>query len=218
MPSTEDSDKIYFTLGVANVCTIAYGAGGTVHGRRCSLSLPSSPLRWTCFPPFPGHPGFLTYFYTMKFPLLIGIRYFFYKGRKWHLFLLDFCYFANLLLLAYLWLFNDRPEALMMIFGVTCVYPLPPAPFALVAPRCATGCPTRRCALVSVWTVMLGLRDRSYPANHCGAVCHRPCVLLLCVQDGAVGVGSAGIPQQVRMLRCACADSAAAAVLHVTGR
>lgn len=45
----------------------------------------------------------------------------FYLGRKWHLFLLDFCYFANLLLLAYLWLFNDSPEVLMMIFGVAYV-------------------------------------------------------------------------------------------------
>lgn len=68
-----------------------------------------------------GHPGFLTYFYSFKFPLLIGIRFVFYLGRKWHLFLLDFCYFANLLLLAYLWLFNDSPEVLMMIFGVAYV-------------------------------------------------------------------------------------------------
>lgn len=66
-----------------------------------------------------GHAGFLPYFYTVKFPLLIGIRYFFYRGRKWHLFLLDFCYFANLLLLAYLWFFNDSPEVFMMIFGIT---------------------------------------------------------------------------------------------------
>lgn len=57
-------------------------------------------------------PGFLTHF---SHDTGLGIN------QKWHLFLLDFCYFANLLLLCYLWILNDEPRLLMMVFGVTYV-------------------------------------------------------------------------------------------------
>lgn len=48
-------DKVFFTLGVVNVLVIAYAAG--------------------------GHPGFLTYYYTIKFPLLLGIRWWYYTKK-----------------------------------------------------------------------------------------------------------------------------------------
>jgi hypothetical protein len=35
--------------------------------------------------------------------VLLGARWAVYRAKRWHYYLLDFCYFANLLLLVHLW-------------------------------------------------------------------------------------------------------------------
>jgi len=69
-------DKISFTLGILNISFTVFILGA-----------------------FPQH---FYWVYTIKFPILIGLRYYFYHQAKWHYFLLDFCYFANILFLLYL--------------------------------------------------------------------------------------------------------------------
>ena len=54
-----------------------------------------------------GHGGFLPWYYTIKAPIMIGTRFFVYKNKAWHWFLMDFCYFVNTALLVYLWIYPD---------------------------------------------------------------------------------------------------------------
>lgn len=42
--------------------------------------------------------------YTGQVLVLMAIRWGWYRAKKWHYYLLDFCYFANLSLLVHLWL------------------------------------------------------------------------------------------------------------------
>jgi len=69
-------DKISFTVGIVNIALTSFFLGRL--------------------------PQYFFWVYTVKFPLLIGLRYYFYHKNKWHYFLLDFCYFANLTFLFYL--------------------------------------------------------------------------------------------------------------------
>jgi hypothetical protein len=41
--------------------------------------------------------------YTCQVLVLLGARWAVYRAKRWHYYLLDFCYFANLLLLVHLW-------------------------------------------------------------------------------------------------------------------
>jgi hypothetical protein len=41
--------------------------------------------------------------YTCQVLVLLGARWAVYCAKRWHYYLLDFCYFANLLLLVHLW-------------------------------------------------------------------------------------------------------------------
>ncbi len=43
----------------------------------------------------------LPYLYTVKFVVLLSWRFYTYKQNKWHLFMLDFCYWTNTLLIVY---------------------------------------------------------------------------------------------------------------------
>jgi hypothetical protein len=42
--------------------------------------------------------------YTSQVVVLLAARWAVYRAKRWHYYLLDFCYFANLLLLVHLWL------------------------------------------------------------------------------------------------------------------
>eukprot|EP01118_Nematostelium_gracile_P007413 TRINITY_DN2414_c0_g1_i1.p1 TRINITY_DN2414_c0_g1~~TRINITY_DN2414_c0_g1_i1.p1 ORF type:complete len:387 (+),score=65.90 TRINITY_DN2414_c0_g1_i1:56-1216(+) len=70
-------DKMAFTLGVYNMALSMFLLG--------------------------KHPEWFYLVYTIKFPILLGLRYYLYKKNKWHYFLLDFCYFANFLMLVFLY-------------------------------------------------------------------------------------------------------------------
>lgn len=86
-------DKIFFILGVANIIV---------------LSLGIFEVHWI-----------LPYYYTVKAPILIGSRFFMYKRHKWHLFLLDFCYFGNTMLLIYMWVAPFSAEFFSVVFALS---------------------------------------------------------------------------------------------------
>lgn len=98
-------DKIFFVLGVANLLLLCYG--------------------------FFSAPYILPYLYTIKAPILIGYRLFYYGAHKWHLFLLDFCYFANILVLIYLWVFPHSGSLFVIVFALS----HGPLTFAIIAFR-----------------------------------------------------------------------------------
>ncbi|XP_077992890.1 uncharacterized protein LOC144446918 [Glandiceps talaboti] len=65
-------------------------------------------------------PWFLPYFFTVTAPILLGVRIWSYIGDdvKWHLFLLDFCYLANVICMVYIWGFPGNPYLFCITFGM----------------------------------------------------------------------------------------------------
>merc|ERR1719210_690032 len=45
------------------------------------------------------------YYYTFKFFLLAGVRAIWYRCQGWHYYLYDLCYYCNILLLVFMWVF-----------------------------------------------------------------------------------------------------------------
>jgi hypothetical protein len=64
-----------------------------------------------------GEGGILPWYYTVKYPLMVGSRFVLYKNKQWHWFLLDFCYFANALLLIWLWIYPNK-ILFSMVFAI----------------------------------------------------------------------------------------------------
>lgn len=58
--------------------------------------------------------------YTLKAIFLFALRFFLYKKSRMHYYLLDFCYYANLVLVVQVWLFNDScaMEKIMFAFAM----------------------------------------------------------------------------------------------------
>ena len=63
----------------------------------------------------------MLYFFSVKMVLLFLLRFYIYFKSKNHYFMLDFCYFGNFLLFAYLWFVPDEDSDwfFMLVFGVT---------------------------------------------------------------------------------------------------
>ncbi|KNC73256.1 hypothetical protein SARC_14184, partial [Sphaeroforma arctica JP610] len=66
-----------------------------------------------------GQHQWLPYFYTFKAATLLPFRYVVYNSKKWHYFMLDFCYYANLMLLLYIWVFPDNATLFMVLYSLT---------------------------------------------------------------------------------------------------
>ncbi|GBG25612.1 Membrane transporter, putative [Hondaea fermentalgiana] len=60
----------------------------------------------------------LPYTFLITLPVLLVIRYFQYKRRKWHYFLLDFCYWANLGCVLYMLAMPDSAIFFGLIFSI----------------------------------------------------------------------------------------------------
>ncbi len=84
-------DKIAFVLGVMNLGITAFLTG--------------------------GYPLLAPLWYTFKAAALITARFILYRRNKWHFFLADFCYFANFLLLAYVWFFPSNAKLFHVCFA-----------------------------------------------------------------------------------------------------
>ncbi|XP_021350823.1 uncharacterized membrane protein C776.05-like isoform X2 [Mizuhopecten yessoensis] len=59
----------------------------------------------------------LPIFYAISLPIVISIRIFIYFKNKWHYFLLDFCYYANLAWFIFIWI-ADSPRMFAVVFGI----------------------------------------------------------------------------------------------------
>lgn len=86
-------DRIVFVLGVLNVGALAF----FLHGM----------------------PWFLPWYYMVKAPILIFIRIYSYFQDKFQYFLMDFCYWANLLLLVQLIFFPHSKRLFMIAYAST---------------------------------------------------------------------------------------------------
>ncbi|KAK5577566.1 hypothetical protein RB653_002509 [Dictyostelium firmibasis] len=75
-------DKFSFVLGVLNLCVISFICG--------------------------KYPLYLQYFFSVEYLVLFATRIVLYKRKKLHYFLFDFCYFANLMLLFFIFGLPDR--------------------------------------------------------------------------------------------------------------
>ena len=84
-------DKLSFVLGVCIFVMFAYIMG-----------------RW------PN--DFFYKFYATFVPLLVFIRFVDYKTKKWHYFLLDFCYFAGAMVILFVAFFPKNEELYRLAF------------------------------------------------------------------------------------------------------
>eukprot|EP01089_Gocevia_fonbrunei_P008340 TRINITY_DN20009_c0_g1_i1.p1 TRINITY_DN20009_c0_g1~~TRINITY_DN20009_c0_g1_i1.p1 ORF type:complete len:122 (-),score=1.62 TRINITY_DN20009_c0_g1_i1:240-566(-) len=92
-PVLKLKDKLSFVLGVLDVFYSAFILG--------------------------AYPDFYPSFYTYKAILLLTIRFFIFRARRWHYYLFDFCYFANTLVLLYL---HVWPNSGIFISDYICIF------------------------------------------------------------------------------------------------
>ncbi|KAF9362018.1 hypothetical protein BGX26_006535 [Mortierella sp. AD094] len=98
-------DKIAFTLGMFECC--------------CTPWLISQ------------YPEWIPFVHTIQSVVLIAVRYVLYKKKSWHFFLLDMCYFVNVVVLLYLYVF-PQSQALL---GAVWLLSQGPLAFAIVTWR-----------------------------------------------------------------------------------
>ncbi|KAL0482087.1 hypothetical protein AKO1_013208 [Acrasis kona] len=87
-------DKVAFTLGVGLTVTTSLIAGGS--------------------------PDWMPVWYIFWCVVLLAARFFNYHSQKYHYFMLDFCYFSNLLLVFYLVFYPTSPELYVMNLANSC--------------------------------------------------------------------------------------------------
>jgi hypothetical protein len=75
--SDATTDKLLFTALLMNVVTTAFTVGYV--------------------------PYYFHYWFSVKYVVLLGYRWYSYKKTRLHYFMFDFCYFCNTLILFYLW-------------------------------------------------------------------------------------------------------------------
>ncbi|ELU16598.1 hypothetical protein CAPTEDRAFT_101188, partial [Capitella teleta] len=63
-------------------------------------------------------PWLMSYYYAVTLPILMIIRAVNYSKYKWQFFLLDFCYFANLVTYVFIWALPWQPEFSAVVFGI----------------------------------------------------------------------------------------------------
>ncbi|CAK9144159.1 unnamed protein product [Ilex paraguariensis] len=80
-----------------------------------------------------ARPQDIPYLYCLFFFTFVPIRWIYYRYKKWHYYLLDFCYYANTIFLVHL-LFFPRNEKLFMVCFSFAEGPLA---WALIAWRCS---------------------------------------------------------------------------------
>lgn len=66
-----------------------------------------------------SHPSLLYLVYTIVLIPLLAWRFFSYHQHKHHYFMLDFCYFDNVLLILYLYVYPSNPKMFKLIFALS---------------------------------------------------------------------------------------------------
>lgn len=64
-------------------------------------------------------PYTMHWYYTFKMSVLIVLRAMWYRWHGWHYFLLDLCYFSNLILLVYIWFLPNLEVLFEAAFGLS---------------------------------------------------------------------------------------------------
>ncbi|XP_050395301.1 uncharacterized protein LOC130010312 [Patella vulgata] len=59
----------------------------------------------------------LPYYYTITTPILLLIRIIIYWGYKWQYFLIDFCYYGNIMWYSFIWMAPHQAELFMVVFA-----------------------------------------------------------------------------------------------------
>jgi hypothetical protein len=95
-------DKVMFVLGFARIIFEAFLLG-----------------RAPCLYPF---------YHSVAVIVLVSLRYIYYRWMHWHYFLLDFCYWANFLILIFLWFFPTSQ------FIFTAIYSFSMGPLLIAIP------------------------------------------------------------------------------------
>ncbi|KAF9583436.1 hypothetical protein BGW38_009461 [Lunasporangiospora selenospora] len=98
-------DKIAFTLGMFECC--------------CTPWLVSQFPEW------------IPFVHTLQSVILIAVRYIIYKKKSFHFFLLDMCYYVNVAVILYLYVFPQSKA----LFGAIWLLSLGPLAFAIIAWR-----------------------------------------------------------------------------------
>ena len=98
-------DKVAFLLGVFHICSSAYWLG-------CS-------------------PSTFYQLYTGKAIFLFALRFYLYRKEKMHYFLLDFCYYANVLHAVQVWFFPESCSLQKILFA----FSMGPLAWSIVAFR-----------------------------------------------------------------------------------
>lgn len=57
-------------------------------------------------------------YYSFKMVLLIGFRAIWYRWHNWHFFMADLCYFCNVMLVLYIWLWYDNKALFSALYGL----------------------------------------------------------------------------------------------------
>ncbi|KAI9248412.1 hypothetical protein BY458DRAFT_526548 [Sporodiniella umbellata] len=86
-------DKISFVVGVGNACVA-----------------PVVAIR------YPQH---IPVYYSVQIVILLLLRYVIYRSKRWHYFVFDMCYFANLMTLLLLWAWPGSVPLLIATFAMT---------------------------------------------------------------------------------------------------
>lgn len=89
-PFTRLFDKVNFVIGVLLTIMTTFMVGRFPH-------------------------DFYYYFHVIIIITLVSIRLFYYRSKKWHYYLFDFCYFANFLILLFL-IFYPHSKFLFSVF------------------------------------------------------------------------------------------------------
>ncbi|KAG0369745.1 hypothetical protein BGZ54_009010 [Gamsiella multidivaricata] len=98
-------DKVAFTLGMLGSC--------------CTPWLVAQ------------YPEWIPFIHTLQSVTLIAVRYILYKKKSWHFFLLDMCYFVNVVVIIYLYVFPQSQA----LFGAVWLLSHGPLAFAIVTWR-----------------------------------------------------------------------------------
>ncbi|XP_024515484.1 uncharacterized membrane protein YGR149W [Selaginella moellendorffii] len=80
-----------------------------------------------------SRPHEIPYLYCLFFLGIAPLRWIYYRTRKWHYYLLDFCYYANVIFMAMLLVFPNNEKLFMVCFS----FSEGPLAWALIVWRCS---------------------------------------------------------------------------------
>ncbi|KAH1209435.1 putative membrane protein [Glycine soja] len=87
---------------------------------------------WFCFI-FGARPQAVPLVYCLFYVVFVPLRWIYYRFKKWHYYLLDFCYYANTIFLVYLLFYPSNEKLFLVCFS----FAEGPLAWALIVWRCS---------------------------------------------------------------------------------